>query len=132
MILRPELPRHRAEDAGADRLFLIADQHCGVSVEADHRAVGPPDVLCGPHHHGLHHGPLLDATARDRLLDRHHDDVADMRIFPPGSAQDLDALNLAGAGIVGDVENCFYLDHGVVLDWLTPETLLPSGPASSA
>src|SRR5262245_39988528 len=131
MVLRPELPRHRTEDAGADRLLLIGDQHRGVPVKADHRAVGAANVLGGAHHPGLHHGALLDAATRDRLLDRHHDDVADTRIFAPGAAQDLDALNLARARIVGDVENCFDLDHGVVLDWLKPVTLLLYRPASN-
>src|SRR5579863_4432495 len=38
---RPELARHRAEDAGADRLALPADQHRRVAIEADRAAVGP-------------------------------------------------------------------------------------------
>src|ERR1700680_389345 len=31
----PQLARHRPEDAGADRLAGVADQHRGVGVEAD-------------------------------------------------------------------------------------------------
>src|SRR5262249_60897208 len=34
-LLRPKLARHRAEDAGADGLALLVDQHRGVAVEAD-------------------------------------------------------------------------------------------------
>src|SRR6201991_1160249 len=40
-LLRTELAGHRAEDAGADRLALLVDQHGRIAVEADRAAVGP-------------------------------------------------------------------------------------------
>src|SRR6476661_9587427 len=73
----PELARHRPEDARADRLALGVDQHRGVAVEADQRAVRAAHALGGAHHHGLHHLALLHAPARDRLLHRDDDGVAD-------------------------------------------------------
>ena len=74
---------------------------------------GAADVLGGAHHHRLHHVALLDAAARDRLLDRHDDDVADRSIFPLRAAQHLDAHDTTRAGIVRDVEVCLHLNH----DW---------------
>src|SRR5215831_18029438 len=43
--LRPQLARHRTEDAGADGLALVVDQHRRVVVEADVGAVGSADLL---------------------------------------------------------------------------------------
>src|SRR5262245_37618965 len=40
VVLGAQLARHRPENAGADRLHLRGDQHRGVAVEADDRAVG--------------------------------------------------------------------------------------------
>src|SRR4029077_899959 len=50
---------------------------------------------------------------RDRFLDGHHDDVAQARVLPLAAAEHLDAEHLAGARIVGDVEDGFGLDHEV-------------------
>src|SRR5262249_8036059 len=75
-LLRPELARHGTEDAGADRLALLVDQHRRVAVEADAAAVRPADLLRRAHHHRLNHVALLHAAPRDRLLDRDDDDVA--------------------------------------------------------
>src|SRR5262249_23162148 len=54
VVLGAQLARNRSEDAGADRLFLVVDQHGGVLVEADHAAARPANVLGGAHHHRLH------------------------------------------------------------------------------
>src|SRR4029078_11534512 len=56
---------------------------------------------------------LLDATARDRLLHRDHDDVADSGVFALGAAQHLDAHDAARAGIVRHIEVGLHLDHEV-------------------
>src|SRR5262249_9536648 len=103
------------EDAGADRLHLWVDQHRGVAVETDDRAVRALDVLRYPHHHRLHHVALLHAPARYRLLHRHHDHVADRGVFALRAAQDLDAHDAARAGIVRHVEVGLHLDHDAVL-----------------
>src|SRR5262245_23938533 len=113
VVLGAQLARNRSEDAGADRLFLVVDEHGGVLVEADHAAVRPANVLGGAHHHRLHHVALLDAAARDRLLDRHDDDVADRSILPLRAAQHLDAHDATRTGIIRDVEVCLHLNH----DW---------------
>src|SRR5205814_6182280 len=108
---RPQFARHRTEDAGADRLALAADQHRGIAVEADRATVGAPDFLGGADDDGAVHVALLDPAARDRLLDRDDDHIADARGLAFGAAEHLDALDPPRAGIVGDVEIGLHLDH---------------------
>src|SRR5690349_18391087 len=52
--LGAQLARHRAEDARADRLALIVDEHRRVAVELDVRPIGPPHLLGGADDDGLH------------------------------------------------------------------------------
>src|SRR5690606_2910568 len=54
---------------------------------------------------------LLDLAARDRVLDRHLDDVADVRVAALGTAKHLDAHHFLGARVVGHVEVALHLDH---------------------
>src|SRR3954471_11625064 len=111
MLLRPELAHDRAEDARADRLRIVVDQHGRVRIEADGRAVGTMDVLGGPHDHGLVDVALLHAAPRRRFLDGDDDDVANAGKAPLGTAQHLDALDALGAAIVGDLKVGLHLDH---------------------
>src|SRR6185503_17407329 len=120
----PELARDRPEDARADRLALRVDQHGGVAVEADQRAVRPAHALGRAHHHRLHHLALLDSTARDRLLDGDDDGVADRGVAALGAAQHLDALQAACAGVIGHVEIGLHLDHKT-----SPRLIWPGLPA---
>src|SRR5579883_3113933 len=107
-----QLAGDRPEDARADRLALLVDEHGGIAVEADGAAVGAADLLGGAHDHRLMHIALLDAPARDRLLDRDDDDVAHRRGLAVRAAQHLDALDTARAGIVRNIEIGLHLDHG--------------------
>ncbi len=65
----------------------------------------------GAHDDGAVHLALLHAAARDRLLDRDDDDIADAGILAARAAQHLDALDPTGAGIVGDLEIGPHLNH---------------------
>src|SRR5947209_503699 len=108
---RPQFAGYRTEDAGSDRLALVGDQHRGVAVETDRAAVGAPDFLGRPNDDSAMHIAFFDPAARDRLLDRDDDHVADRRGLAFRAAQHLDALDPARAGIVGHVEICLHLDH---------------------
>src|SRR6185437_3794278 len=110
-LARAQLARDRPEDARADRLALLGDQHRGVAVEADRAAVRPADLLGRAHDHRLMHVALLDAAARDRLLDRDDDDVAHGGRLALRAAQHLDALDAPRARIVGHIEIGLHLDH---------------------
>src|SRR5690606_35948753 len=100
-LLGAQLAGHRPEDARADRLMLVVQQHRGVAVEADQRTVCTAHALAGTHHHGVVDLALLDLAARDRVLDRHLDDVADVRVAALGTAKHLDAHHFLGARVVG-------------------------------
>src|SRR5215831_10542237 len=108
---RPQFAGHRAEDTGPDRLALVGDQNGGVAVEADGAAVGAADFLRSPNNDCAVDVALLDPAARDRLLDRYDDHVADCRGLAFRAAQHLYALYPTRAGIVGNVEICLHLDH---------------------
>src|SRR5690606_23669998 len=110
-LLGAQLTGHGPEDARADRLMLVVQQHRGVAVEADQRTVGPAHALAGAHHDGVVDLALLDLAARDRVLDRHLDDVADVRVATLGTAKHLDAHHFLGARVVGHVEVALHLDH---------------------
>src|SRR5215813_11840361 len=111
VVLGAQLARHRPEDAGAHRFRLVVDQHGGVAVEAEDRAVGTADVLADTHHHGLHDVALLHLAARNRFLDRHDNDVADGGVAALGPAQHLDTHDTACTGIIGHVEVGLHLNH---------------------
>src|SRR5690606_8236653 len=105
---------------GADRFALVVQDHGGVAVETDRRAVLATDFLGGTHDDGLAHVALLHATARDGFLDRHHDDVADAGVAAVGTTQNLDALHPARAGVVSDIQIGLHLDHLVSPDLWEP------------
>src|SRR4051812_37423496 len=106
-----QLARDRPEDAGAARVVLGVDDHGGVLVEGDVRAVLAPELLLRAHDDGLDDLALLDGALRIRLLDRRRDDVADPGVAPPRAALDADAQDLARARVVGDLEARLVLDH---------------------
>ena len=112
MVLGPQLPGNRTEDARSDGLGLLVDDHRGVAVEPDQRAVLALDRRRGAYDNRFEHVPLLDAAAGNGLLDRDHDPVADPGVAPLRPAQHLDAHDPARARIVGDFEIGLHLDHG--------------------
>ena len=67
--------------------------------------------LDGAHHHGFDHLTAFDVAAGDGVLDGRHDDVADTGVAPTRSAQHANAQNLFGAGVVGDLDPRFLLNH---------------------
>src|SRR5678815_2316957 len=86
-----QLPGHRPEDARADGLELVGEQHCRIAVEADQRAIGATHAVRGAHHDGVVDLALLHLAARNGVLDAHLDDVADGGIAALRAAEHLDA-----------------------------------------
>src|SRR3954470_15998510 len=93
-----------AEDSRAARVVLRVDDHGGVLVEGDVRAVLAPELLLRAHDDGLDDLALLDGSLRIALVDGRGDDVADAGVAPARAALDADAQDLARAGVVGDLE----------------------------
>src|SRR4051812_32279545 len=106
-----QLAGHRPEDARAARVALRVDDHGGVLVEGDVRAVGAPELLLGAHDDGLDDLALLDGALRAGRLDRGGDHVADVRVAALRAALHADDQDLAGARVVGDLEPGLVLDH---------------------
>src|SRR5438105_1121858 len=111
-VLLAQLARDGPEDAGAARVALLVDDHGGVLVEGDRRAVVAAERLLRPHDHCAYDLALLDGALRGRRLDSADDDVADPSVAAVVPADDADAEELAGTGVVGHPETGLLLDHG--------------------
>src|SRR5690606_20894384 len=98
-------------DAGPPRLLVLVDDHAGVLVETDIGAVGTAPLLAGADDDCLDDVAFLHRPARVRLFDGADDHIADAGIAAAGPAEHADAQHLAGAGVVGDLEAGFLLDH---------------------
>jgi len=88
---------HRAEHARSDGLARIVDQHRGVVVEPDIRAILAPPFFPHPHHDRLHNSSLFDLAFRCCFLYRGGDDVAEARLQSRVAAHRHDAGQLARA-----------------------------------
>src|SRR6476646_2344485 len=110
-ILLAQLAGDRPEDACTAWVELVVDDDGGVLVEADQRAVVATVGLLRPDDDGFHHLALLDRALRRRGLHGSNDDVADAGIATVRSSHHADAEDLAGAGVVGDLEAALLLDH---------------------
>src|SRR5690606_27361750 len=87
-----------------------------IAVETDGGAIFATNFFRGANDDGFTHVPLLHATFRNRFLDRHHDDVAHGCVAAVRTAQNLDALNSACAGVVSYIQIGLHLDHLVSPD----------------
>src|SRR6185503_6012864 len=89
--LGPQLPRDRPEYAGADRFELRRQQHGGVGVEPDDRAVAAAHALGRAHDDRVVNLALFHAPTRRGVLDAHFDDVTNACIAALRTAEHLDA-----------------------------------------
>src|SRR5260221_10653658 len=102
-VLLAQLASNRSEDAGPARVALVVDDHGGVLVERDRRAVVAAERLLRPNDDRAHDLALLDRALRGR---RHYvadDDVADARVAAVMAARHPGGEQLAGAGGVGQL-----------------------------
>src|SRR5664279_2125038 len=99
------------EDAGRAWLTLVIDQHRGVLVEPDVRPILAAGLLPRAHDHRLGDVTLLYLAGRDGVLDGHHHAVTKTRVPTLAAAQHPDDKCLARAGVVGDPEDRFLLNH---------------------
>src|SRR4051812_43854504 len=106
-----QLAGHRPEDARPPRVARGVDDHGSVLVEGDEGAVVAPELLLRANDDGLDDLALLDGALRAGGLHRGGDDVADVRVLAARAALHADDEDLAGAGVVGDLEACLVLDH---------------------
>src|SRR5918995_428522 len=107
---------HDRHVGDVDRALLLDHAHRGVGparrrahVALDH--VDTLDVDPVPLGVGADDLALLDRPLRVGLLDRRRDDVPHARVAAARAALHADAEDLAGAGVVGDLEAGLVLDH---------------------
>src|SRR6202008_4419713 len=99
-----QLAGDRPEDARAARGVLRVDDPRGVLVEGDVGAVVAPELLARAHDDRLDDLALLDRPLGIGELDGRGDDVPHARVAAARAAHHADAEDLAGAGVVGDLE----------------------------
>src|SRR5581483_11104767 len=110
-VLLAQLAGDRPEDARATRVSLVVDDHRGVLVERDRRAVVAAERLLRAHDDRANDLALLHGALRRRRLHGADDDVADACVAAVVAAHHPDAQQLARAGVVGDLQAAFLLNH---------------------
>src|SRR5690606_7985083 len=110
-----KLTADRAEDAGAAGLPVVLQDDGGVLVELDVRVVVAARLLHGADDDRLDDVALLDVAARDRVLGRRDDGVAQTGVTAVGSTEHANRVQLLRAGVVGDLEAGFVLNHWLLL-----------------
>src|SRR5262249_25121326 len=103
----------RAEDAGTTGVVVRLDDHRRVLVELDVAAIGEPALLDGADHDCLDAVTPLDVAAGNGVLDGGDDDVTDAGVTSRRAAEHPDAQDLLGAGVVGDLQPRFLLNHSI-------------------
>ena len=101
------LARNRAENAGASRVFVLVYDHRRITVKPNIAAVWSSRRLLGSDNHCLNDGLLLDVAPRNDTFDATHDNVTQTGRPSPRAAKYFDALDLACAGVVGNLQSCF-------------------------
>src|ERR1700694_3431189 len=111
-VLVAKLARHRAEDAGAARVVVRAEDDARVLVKANRGAVLPPELTRGPHDDRLDDLALLDLSARRGDRDGGGDDVADRGVLTVMAAHHPDQQDLTRTRVVRHLQPRLLLDHG--------------------
>src|ERR1700686_1851615 len=111
-VLIAKLARHRAEDAGAARVVLRAEDDGRVLVEPNGGAILPAEFARGPDDDRLDHLALLHLAAGRR--DRHggRDDVADGGVLAVMAAHHPDQQDLTRTRVARHLQPRLLLDHG--------------------
>src|SRR5215469_14335738 len=111
--LLAQFPGDRTENARPHRLACFVDQDRGILVEADIGSIPTPMFFPGAYDDRLHHFALLHLALGSRLFHGCSDHVAQTGIQSGRTAQRQNHLQLARAGIVGDLQHCsHHHSHG--------------------
>lgn len=106
-IFRSQFVRNRSKDTRADRLALLVHYNDGILIEPNFAPIAALSMHGSANNHAVHNLSLLDLAARDGVLDRGDDEVAELPVF--SAAQDLDARDTLGAGVVRDFQTSPHL-----------------------
>src|SRR5208282_2438561 len=103
--LLAQFASHRTEYARPYRLAGFINQHRRILIEADVRPIPPPVLFPRPHDDRLYHFALLYLTVGRSLFHAGRDHVAQTRVQTGRTAERHDHLQLARAGIIGDLDH---------------------------
>src|SRR5690606_24957044 len=90
---------------------VVLQEHGGVLVELDVRGVGAARLLLAADDDGLDHIALLHVAAGDRVLHGRDHHVTQTRVTAGGATEHADGEQLLRAGVVGDLQAGFVLNH---------------------
>src|SRR5690606_17329120 len=103
-------------------LQVVAEDHGGVIIEPDVRAILPPVFLRDANDHCFHHIAFLHATLRRGGFHRRNHDVTDASVAPERTAQHPDHQQFLSTGVIGYFEAGFILDHDSTSSLPSPAT----------
>src|SRR5438132_289710 len=110
----------------SDGLARIIDQHRGIIIKADIRAILTPPFFPHAHHNRFHYGSFLNLAFRCCFLHRGSDNIPEAGLQSRVAAHRHNACQLARAGIVGHRQPGSHLNH-----WFRSPVFLTS-PTRSA
>src|ERR1700730_45867 len=111
-VLVAKLARHRAEDAGAARVVLRAEDDGRVLIDPNGGAIQPAEFARGPDDDRLDHLALLHLAAGRRDRDGGRDDVADGRVLAGVAGHHPDQQDLTRPRGFRHLQPRLLLDHG--------------------
>src|ERR1700674_784260 len=103
--LLAQFARHRTKYSRAHRFSGFVDQHGRILIETDVSPIPPPMLFPRPHNDRLHHFALLHLAVRRSFLHACRDHVAKPGSQTGRAAERQDHLQLARAGVIGDLEH---------------------------
>jgi hypothetical protein len=101
-VLHAQLMRHGAKDTRPDRLSLLIHYNNRVLIEPNLAPVAALPVHRRANNHAVHDLPLLNLAARHSVLHRGDDEIAELPVL--AAAEDLDAGDALGAGVIRDLQ----------------------------
>src|SRR5581483_2322387 len=104
-LLLAQFPSDGPKDAGSDRLASFVDQDRGILVEPNISTVATAVLFARAHHDGFDDLAFLYLAVRRCFLDAGGNHVAQPGPQPGVAAERQDHLQLASAGVVGDLEH---------------------------
>jgi len=101
---------HRAEDPGTTWVVVLVDDHNSVGIETEDRTISTTDRVSGANDNSLDDTALFDSSGRDGIANVAGDHITN-RGGAAALAEHADHFCATGAGIIGDGEHGFHLDH---------------------
>jgi hypothetical protein len=106
-----ELTSDRSKDPGAAWVVVLVDHDDRVGIEAENRAIRATDRISCANNHRLNDASFLDRSGRDGIANVGGDNITNLG-GAGALAEHADHFCAARAGVIGDVEQGFHLDHG--------------------